>query len=249
MSRVLMVDDAGLFQLLEGTFLRRLGCDIVRAADGPGLLARAEGSACDLILLDAAHPGLDAPGCVRALKATMALRHVPVAVVADAAHMAACCEAGADVTLTTPLQTGALEMALCSLGRVARRGGDRRSARGLVRVASSSGAVRARLKDISRTGAFLSLPRPLPLDASIRLSLRLPAASGAATRLRTRGIVVRQVPGNPDSHLIAGIGVRFTELDPGAVEAIEEYIRAPRLDAGATAGPWPETVTDDPAGP
>ncbi len=249
MSRVLMVDDAGLFQILEGTFLRRLGCAIVRAADGPDLLARAQDPNFDLILLDAAHPGLDAPACVRALKSRTVLRDVPVAVVADPAGLEACCEAGADMTLATPLPAGALEMALCSLGRVARRAGDRRSARGAVRIASSAGALRARLKDISRTGAFLRLPASLPLDAAIQLSLRLPAVAGATRRLRTRGVVVRRVAGDPDSHLIAGVGVRFTDLDPSAAQAIEDYVLASCRDGRATPGPGGDPAGNEPAAP
>jgi CheY-like chemotaxis protein len=168
MSRVLMVDDAGLFQMLEGTFLRRLGCAIVRAADGPDLLARAEVSIFDLILLDAAHPGLDAPACVRALKSRTMLRDVPIAVVADPARLAACSEAGADVTLPTPLPAGALELALCSLGRVARRSGARRSARGTRLIRGACGRTsKTSPHGLSATSGVL------PLEASIQLSLRL----------------------------------------------------------------------------
>ena len=41
LSRVLVVDDAGLFRLLETSFLKRLGCEIVRANDGADVIAKA----------------------------------------------------------------------------------------------------------------------------------------------------------------------------------------------------------------
>src|SRR5881409_1835322 len=65
MSRVLMVDNTGLFQILEASFLRRLGCEIVRALDGPDLIEKASACAPDLILLDADGPGIDGAECLR----------------------------------------------------------------------------------------------------------------------------------------------------------------------------------------
>ncbi|HXU11996.1 MAG TPA: response regulator, partial [Candidatus Binatia bacterium] len=59
LSRVLVVDDAGLFRLLESSFLKRLGCEIVRATDGPDVIRKASATGPDLILLDAQKPGLD----------------------------------------------------------------------------------------------------------------------------------------------------------------------------------------------
>jgi hypothetical protein len=55
--------------------------------------------------------------------------------------------------------------------------------------------------------------------------------------------------GDPDSHLIAGVGVRFIDLDPGAARAIEEYILAPRRDGAATAAPGSGPAGGDPAAP
>src|SRR5207245_7655652 len=90
MSRVLMVDDAGLFRLLEGSFLRRLGCEIVRADEGSDLLDKARRSCPDLILLDADHPRLDGAECVRALKADPLLRPTPVLLVTSPEGAARC---------------------------------------------------------------------------------------------------------------------------------------------------------------
>jgi len=83
---------------------------------------------------------------------------------------------------------------------------------------------RVRLKDISRSGLFLSLPEPLPLESPVALSLRLPGPSGERP-LKARGVVVRQVPDDPDSHLIPGVGVRFVEIDPRDEERIDHYVR------------------------
>ena len=238
MSRVLMVDDAGLFQMLEASFLRRLGCEIVRASAGREVLEKARRSLPDLILLDADHPGIDGPECIRALKADPALRPTPVLVVSSTDGVAPCCEAGADATLSRPLTPGALELALGSLGRIGQRVGPRRSVRFSARVASEGAARRCRIKDISRTGLFLTLPEPLPLQAPITLSLRLPAPDGSR-RVRARGVVVRQVRDDPESHLIPGVGVRFVAMDPTAESLIEGYVNDTAA-GGVTADGPPE---------
>ena len=240
-SRVLMVDDAGLFRMLETSFLRRLGCEIVRAHDGPDLISKATDSAPSLILLDTQRPGFDAPGCVRALKSDPALRSIPVLVVTTRDGVAVCCEAGADATLTRPVESGALDLALSSLGPVAQRQGQRRSASGWVRVAAPGGLRRGRLKDISRTGLFLALPDPLPLQARIGMSLRLTGPEGER-QVRAQGVVVRQVARDPDSHLIPGVGVRFIELDPADERHIDYYVTRTVLDSEAVSDEEPGDV-------
>lgn len=239
MSRVLMVDDAGLFRMLEATFLRRLGCEIVRAKDGPDLIRKAADKAPSLILLDAQKPDLDGPQCVRTLKSDPSLRAIPVLVVTTSEGVAGCCEAGADATLTRPLERGALDLALSSFGRVAHREGPRRSARGWVRVAGPGGARRGRLKDISRTGLFVALPDPLPLRERIGVSLRLPGPEGER-QVRAQAVVVRQVAPDPDSHLIPGVGVRFLDIDPRDERHIDRYVRSTFLENGAVPDEEPE---------
>lgn len=223
LSRVLVVDDAGLFRLLEASFLKRLGCEIMRANDGADVIAKAAARGPDLILLDAKKAGLDGESCVRSLKSDPALRSIPVLVVTSADGVAACCAAGADVALASPLADGALELALSSLGPAGHRLGRRRRARGWVKVAGPQGVRRGRLKDISRTGLFLAIPEPLPLESPVTLSLRLPGPSGER-QLKARGVVVRQVPDDPDSHLIPGVGVRFVEIDPQDEECIDHFV-------------------------
>ncbi len=239
MSRVLMVDDVGLFQMLEASFLRRFGCDIVRVSEPRELLEKARKTPPDLILLDADHPAIDGQACLRELKADPLLRPTPVLAVTTARNVARCCEAGADATVTRPLAPGALELALCSLGRIGHRAMPRRAARFRARVAPLPGGVarRCRVKDISRTGLFLALPTPLPLEAPVALSLSLPSAAGARS-VHALGVVVRQVPDDPDSHLISGVGVRFVEIDPAAKSWIEGYVNQ-EAPGGEPGGPVP----------
>ena len=236
MSRVLMVDDAGLFRMLEASFLRRLGCEILRAHDGSDIIRKATDVAPSLILLDSQKPDLDGPGCVRALKSDPTLRTIPVLVVSGRDDVKACCDAGADFTLTRPLEPRALELALSSLGQLAHREGLRRTAGGWVQIAGPSGSRRARLKDISRTGLFLALPEPLSMDERIGVSLRLPGPDGLR-RVRAQGVVVRQVTRDPDSHLIPGVGVHFIEIDPGDERRIDRYANEALVEAEPPSEP------------
>jgi len=236
LSRVLVLDDAGLFRMLDGSFVRRLGCEIMRAHDGPDVLRKANARPPDLILLDAHTPVLDGAGCVRALKANPVLRSIPVVVVTTIDDVAGCCAAGADAALARPLTRGALELALSSFDNVTQRRGRRRAGRAWVQVAGPHGVARGRLKDISRSGLFLALREPIGETSPVIVTLRLPGPAGDRA-VRTRGVVVRQVPPDPDSHLIPGIGVRFVEIDPDDVQHIERYVNAiPAGEGDDTAG-------------
>jgi PilZ domain len=162
------------------------------------------------------------------------------------AAVGTCCDAGATAALARPLQAGALELAFGSLGKMGLRVGRRRAARVPVRIDSPSGIRRARVKDISASGLFLVLPDPLPLEAAVSLSMTLPMPEGRR-KVRVRGVVVRQVENDPESHLIPGVGVRFVEIDRAAATAIDGFVALNAVgsrDEGATAGPGATGVQD-----
>ena len=227
MSRVLIVDNPPLFRTLEASFIHRAGWEILSGRESGEIVARASTCAPDLILLDTSTPGFDTPACIRALKGASPTRSIPLLILSDPALARACESAGADATLGHPVLPAALEAALCALARVTTRSGRRRVARVAARLDTPAGVVHGRLKDISRSGAFLALQAPLPIDSFVALALRLPIP-GAAREIQARGVVVRQVPDDRGSHLVAGVGVRFTGVDATSESIIDRYVN---LDA------------------
>lgn len=223
MPRVLMVDSSALFRLLEGSFLRRAGWEIVRAGQGDDVVAKARALLPELVLLDTTVPDLDAPACLQALRSDPRIRPIPVVVLAHPTATALCKAAGADATLAHPVEPGTLESTLCALGQVCSRHGRRRPARLPARVETAVGILRARVKDISRTGIFLTLPRPIPIESAVELRLSLPAPEGSR-RVQAHGIVVRHVAEDLGSHLIAGVGVRFTAVDERSESLIDRFV-------------------------
>jgi two-component system cell cycle response regulator DivK len=231
MSRVLIVDNPPLFRTLDASFIRRAGWEIVSGRETREIVARASDGEPDLILLDTSTPGFDAPACILALKTTPPTRSIPLLVLSDPALTRACESAGADATLAHPVPAAALEAALCSMARVTTRDGRRRVVRAAARVDTPDGTLHGRVKDISRSGAFLALQRPLPIDSTVQLALRLPLP-GPPREIQARGVVVRQVPDDRESHLVAGVGVRFTGVDATSESLIDRYVD---LDVGRDA--------------
>lgn len=234
MSRVLIVDHPPLFMTLEASFLKRAGWEIA-CGHGPGeMVERAAAAPPDLILLDTSTPDFDTPACILELKAAKPTSSVPLLVLSDPALARECEAAGADATLAHPVLGAALEAALCALAGVTTRFGRRRGARVPARVDTPAGAMRGRLKDISRSGAFLALERPLAVDSKVEMALRLPVP-GTSRDIQARGVVVRQVPDDGTSHLVAGVGVRFTGVDATSESIIDLYVSLD-VDADRDAG-------------
>lgn len=223
MSRVLMSDSAALFQMLEPSFLKRGGWAIARAANGPDLLEAARHTPPDLIVIDsdclAEHPS----SCLETLKSDAALRSVPVVTIGEAAAAASCRAAGADAAISRPVDSEALVSLLCSLARVAGREGVRSAAHVAARIDTVAGHLRGRVKDIGPGGLFVALPQPLPIQQELDVRMRLPIGR-ERKRVRARGIVVRQVFPDRESHLIPGVGIRFTEVDDASRALISTFV-------------------------
>ncbi len=223
MSRVLMSDSAALFQLLEPSFIKRGGWTIARATKGHDLIEAARNNPPDLILIEPECLGEDPSPCLGMLKSDPALRSIPVVTIGDAAAAARCRAAGADAAISRPVEPGALVSLLCSLARVAGRRGSRSVARVAAQIDTTSGHLRGRVKDIGPGGLFVALPEPLPLQEVLDVCMRLPVGS-VRRRVRARGVVVRQVFPDRESHLISGVGIRFTEVDAASRRLISAFL-------------------------
>lgn len=222
MSRVLMVDNAALFRLLEGSFLRRSGWDLVAVRDADALIDRARSLAPDLILIDVV-AGLDGPAAVRRLKADSKARGIPILALGDARMAGACEAAGAEATLVTPAAAAAIESALATMGLLSSRLTLRRPTRLRASVGTPRGRMTARLKDISVSGAFLALAKPLPAGTPLDLRLRLPLPDGPRP-VSAPAVVVRAVEDDPGAARVAGVGVRFTGCGAEAIALIDRYV-------------------------
>jgi CheY-like chemotaxis protein len=83
MASILVVDDEfGLLEVLEAV-LSEAGHEVLTATNGRQGLERLEGAAVDLVLLDFMMPVMDGPAMFKALRATPALRRLPVLIMSS----------------------------------------------------------------------------------------------------------------------------------------------------------------------
>jgi Tfp pilus assembly protein PilZ len=102
------------------------------------------------------------------------------------------------------------------------------------RIVSGRFAKAATIYTLSSGGAFVETPRPSPRGARVLLELVLPACDVVVEGR----VIYTNVPGNLlRPNLPVGMGIRFHEPAPDAVQAIEECVR----DASRCI-----TVADDP---
>ncbi|WGM46079.1 Signal transduction histidine-protein kinase BarA [Brevundimonas sp. NIBR10] len=112
-TRVLLVEDNPVGQLLARTLLRREGCIVETAASGDEAVAAMARARFDLVFMDMRMPGMDGPSATRAIRAR-GDRTPIVALTANAfaEDRKACLEAGMDDHLTKPLEIEPLRTAL-----------------------------------------------------------------------------------------------------------------------------------------
>src|SRR5260370_21104276 len=104
---VLVVDDSAANRELIEACLAGIDCRVRLAGDGPTALAAIEAAAPDLGLLDVQMPGMDGYTVCRRLKASSALRLVPVVMITAldrSDDRVPALEAGADDFLSKPVE-------------------------------------------------------------------------------------------------------------------------------------------------
>ncbi|MGE3173762.1 MAG: ATP-binding protein [Planctomycetota bacterium] len=113
--RVLVAEDNEINQKVVEAMLRRLGCDVVIAADGVEAVTRCADESFDLVLMDYQMPGLDGPAAAQRIReAEQESGRDRVAIVALTANIGSefqqrCADAGMDDFVTKPMQRGDLK--------------------------------------------------------------------------------------------------------------------------------------------
>jgi CheY-like chemotaxis protein len=231
--RILLVDDVLPFIELQKNYLKRTTCRILTARTGSQALKVCRLDRPDLIFLDEAMPGMDGIEACRHLKADPLVGAVPVVIVTGEARREECRQAGCDGVLIKPFDAPAfLEMVRRFVPLMERNEG-RIPVSCRVEFSAPSGSYTAYTRDVSLHGMFLKSPRPFAIGARLRLTLHLPmrpAAGGPriTTSLSLEGEVRRVVRPSPGEHLLPGVGVRFLEMSPEAMDCIETFIASRR---------------------
>jgi len=104
---VLVVDDSAANRELIEACLAGIDCRVRLAGDGPSALAAIEAAAPDLVLLDVQMPGMDGYTVCRRLKASSALRLIPVVMITAldrSDDRVQALEAGADDFMSKPVE-------------------------------------------------------------------------------------------------------------------------------------------------
>jgi len=228
MTRILLVDDVDLFLELERTFLKRYGCDIATARSGEEALERVQQDRPDVILLDVVMPGIGGYEACRRLKDDPATHDIPVIFVAGDPDLSQMAAAGGDDMISKPVRREALLEVIRKHVAIVERGAARIPVHLRVRLDEELDAESARSvfsKDLSQGGMFLKTTPAPPVGRRIGMRFRLPFPDGPE-EVKVVGEVVRQVPDDPQSHLIPGVGVRFVGLQGAERSRLLRFVRA-----------------------
>lgn len=228
---ILVVDDVPMS--LEVARLALLGLGrIVTAASGKEALERTKLERPALVVADLCMPDMDGLALCRAIKSDWELRGTPVILLASgpgAAEHARAIGAGADDVLAKPIRRPQL---ISTAGRFLQPGGLQGLPRAEVdapaRLRAEQREGMARVRNISRGGAFIESELPLAVHSHVTLEFALP---GTGLRIApTARVVWTRL--DTDAAGQTGAGLRFVGIDGGSARRLEEYVHERTARAG-----------------
>jgi len=122
-SRILLVDDSQVVRHAVANELRKSGCRVELAADGPAALALIEHRNFDAVLLDVEMPGMDGIEVLRTIRQRFDPTELPVLMLTaldDSAHVLEALKAGANDYVVKDIDIAIGMMRLCSLLKIKR---------------------------------------------------------------------------------------------------------------------------------
>lgn len=236
---ILLADDVATFREVGALFLAR-SARVVTAETCEQALALAKRERPDLILTSLRMPGMSGDELCRSIKADPNLAQTPVIVLLganDGEARARAVRAGADDLLVKPLNRAGLTEAInrflrwpevrglprieCSVRVGVDRGVDVGVALGVdLRVNSQPVTTWCTARNLSRGGLFVETAQPAALENEVRLRFALPELPH---EFSPTAQVVWRSP-HDSSEQLAGMGLRFLEIDSDAEKQLDDYI-------------------------
>jgi CheY-like chemotaxis protein len=220
MSKILLVDDVDLFLELERSYLEGLGYDLITASSGEETLARIEQVKPDVLLLDCYMPGIDGDEVCASLRKNSRWENLPIIMVTAAGkpeEVQRCLAAGCDDYVTKPLNKQELrEKIQRLLGQVQHRTVERVPLDMPVEIEGDGQQLKARTRDISRSGLYLKTETTLAENSPVELSLEV--SEGKTLELMGK---VKRVNENGEN----GLGVYLINPDPDGQRGIDSLVR------------------------
>ncbi len=100
-----------------------------------------------------------------------------------------------------------------------------------IRYKTADGFFQDYIRNLSLGGIFIETEKPLPMNTKLKVEFRLPEMRAPIT---ASGMVVHTLHVGPTKKSsVAGMGIRFSALEPSSRQMLESYLRT-RGDAVAT---------------
>jgi CheY-like chemotaxis protein len=219
MSSILLVDDAGLFRGAAGEILKRTGRETIEAAGGTQALDIARKEKPGLIVVSAGMQGMTGIDLARVLKADPAFARTPIVLVGPPGTDDRAARAGADATLTLPLDPEAFFATVRRFLQVMPREEARSAVEWSITFWRDGLQHTGTIRDLSRGGFFVRTNVHQPIGARVEVSFDVPVERGVRT-IVAEAMVVRL---GKDAD--RGLGCRFFQLSAGSKAHLEECLR------------------------
>ena len=219
MPSILLVDDTSLFRGAAGEILKRTGLDSIEAAGGTQALDLARSEKPSLIVVSAGMRGMTGTDLARVLKADPAFARTPIVLVGPSGTEDQAARAGADATLSLPLDPEAFFDTVRRFVQVMPREEARSSVMWSITFWRDGLQHTGTVRDLSRGGFFVRTAALQPVGARLEVSFDVPVERGVRT-IVAEALVVR-LGKEPDR----GLGCRFFQLSAGSKAHLEECLR------------------------
>ncbi len=221
--KILLIDEMTLFREMDQSFLKRRGLQILLAQNGSEVVQKAIEEKPDLIILDAQMPQRDGLTCCKEIKAHPESENIPVLLMVSEKEAQQCQQAGFHDVIEKPITHDGIVESISKFLSVKRRRSHRFPFVRKVQCSRKEEAlVDVYSKNISRDGIFLKSKNPF-FKGSL-LDMRFNLGRKECSEICVTGEVVRSVEYEKDSHLIAGMGVHFQNMQNKDQQSIANFI-------------------------
>ena len=223
MHTILLVDDMRSFLDLEATVLSRADCRILTASTGLEAIRVARTEKPDLIVLDIEMPEMNGIQACRILKSDPVTAHIAVVMLSSMKMEDEGRRAGADEFLRKPIDEPTFLSEVKRFLPIVERAETRVAVDSPITFWRDGETFEGRLRNLSRTGFYVAVPRIHPIGARLEVSFALPNDPEGQV-VTGEALVVRHDDDPP------GFGCRFRQVSSGARLVVEDWVE--RVAAG-----------------